>query len=82
MERVELLLRDLLIRPLLDLQFILYLENARHTLSRHIRQLTVHLIRDDALQCDMTVLHDDVDWRDRLRTVPEEWTVEAENCTV
>src|SRR5262249_21746378 len=68
---------SLLLVPLLALQFILYFECAGHTSCRHISQRAVTFIRDDPFQGDMTVLHDNVYWRNGLRTVSKERRIEA-----
>src|SRR5215510_1711056 len=73
----ESFLRSLLLELLLNLQFILYFECAGHTSCRHICELAVTLIQHDPFQGDMTVLHDNVDWRNRLRTVSKERRIEA-----
>src|SRR5207249_9943922 len=49
---------------------------------RHVREVAVALIGNDAFQSDMAILHDDVDrWR-RPCGIPEQWGIEAVNPAI
>src|SRR5262249_23531239 len=77
-----LLAADFLIEPLFDHQLILDLKDTGHALGRHVCQLAVALIQHSAFQSDMTILHDDVNLRNRLSAVSEQRRIVVENCSI
>ena len=51
-------------------EIVCYRESTRHPTGLHVGEIAVHLIRYDAFERDIAVLHDNVNWRHGLMSIP------------